>query len=185
MAKLLLLYSVESRKGVAIPPGLIQRDETCINIKLGEFCNEADEDQTKRIKQKASRLLCFLLGICLLIGLCSGTAYAKERRTVKVAFFPMEGYHEKNTDGSKAGMDVEYLDSLRKYADWNLEFVECDSWDAALALLSQRKVDLVGSAQYSAERASPTNTRTFPAATPSASSRRTGTAVWPTRILKP
>lgn len=106
-----------------------------------------------RIKQKTSRILCFLLGICLLAGLCSGTAYARGRRTVKVAFFPMEGYHEKNADGSKGGMDVEYLDSLRKYADWNLEFVECDSWDAALDLLSQRKVDLVGSAQYSAERA--------------------------------
>lgn len=106
-----------------------------------------------RIKQKMSRLLCFLLGIGLLTGLCPGTAYAKERRTVKVAFFPMEGYHEKNADGSIAGMDAEYLDSLRKYADWNIEFVECASWDEALALLSQHKIDLVGSAQYSAERA--------------------------------
>lgn len=107
-----------------------------------------------RIKQTMSRLLCFILELCVVAGLCSVTAYAKDRRTVRVAFFPMEGYHEKNADGSKAGMDVEYLDSLRKYADWNLEFVECDSWDAALTLLSQRKVDLVGSAQYSAERAS-------------------------------
>ncbi|MDE7262963.1 MAG: transporter substrate-binding domain-containing protein, partial [Oscillospiraceae bacterium] len=89
-----------------------------------------------------------------MIGLYSGAAYAKDRRNVKVAFFPMEGYHEKNADGSMAGMDVEYLDSLRKYADWNIEFVECGSWDEALTLLSQRKVDLVGSAQYSAERAS-------------------------------
>lgn len=107
-----------------------------------------------RVKQIMSRSLCFILGLCLLVGLCSGTAYAKDRRTVKVAFFPMEGYHNKNADGSMAGMDVEYLNSLRKYADWNIEFVECASWDEALSLLARRRVDLVGSAQYSAERAS-------------------------------
>ncbi|MDE6590004.1 MAG: transporter substrate-binding domain-containing protein, partial [Oscillospiraceae bacterium] len=94
-----------------------------------------------------------MLALGLLDGLCFGTYYAKDRRTVKVAFFPMEGYHEKKADGSLAGMDVEYLDSLRKYADWNIEFVECASWDDALSLLSQHRVDLVGSAQYSAERA--------------------------------
>lgn len=99
------------------------------------------------------RASAFFLALCLMVGLCSGTAEAKDRRNVKVAFFPMGGYHEKDEDGSYTGMDVEYLDSLRKYAYWNIEYVECGSWDDALNLLSQHKVDLVGSAQYSARRA--------------------------------
>lgn len=107
----------------------------------------------KEIKQKVSALLCCLLASCLAAGLCSGTAYAKNRRNVKVAFFPMDGYHDKAEDGSYTGMDAEYLESLRKYASWNIEFVECGSWDDALRLLSEHKVDLVGSAQYSAKRA--------------------------------
>lgn len=105
------------------------------------------------VKEKAGSLLCFLLTLWLLAGLCSATAYAKNKRTVKVAFFPMDGYHEMQEDGSFAGMDVEYLESLCNYADWEIEFVPCASWDEALQLLSEHKADLVGSAQYSAERA--------------------------------
>lgn len=107
----------------------------------------------KEIKQKAPALLYFMLALCLLAGLCSDTAYAKTKRTVKVAFFPMGGYHEKNAGGRLTGMDVEYLESLRKYANWDIEFVECTSWDEALRLVAERKIDLVGSAQYSAARA--------------------------------
>lgn len=105
------------------------------------------------VKQKVSILLCFLLNLCLLAGLCTGNAYAQERRLVKVAFFPMGGYHEKSEDGSLSGMDVEYLNNLREYAGWDIEYVECGSWDEALKLLADKKVDLVGSAQYSAARA--------------------------------
>ena len=48
---------------------------------------------------------------------------------------------------------LEYLDELCQFANWEIEYVECDSWDEALKLLSNKQVDLVGTAQYSAERA--------------------------------
>lgn len=72
---------------------------------------------------------------------------------MKVAFFPMDGYHIKEADGSYSGMDVEYLNAVCEYVDWEIEYVECDSWEEALTLLEEKKVDLVGSAQYSEERA--------------------------------
>lgn len=79
--------------------------------------------------------------------------YAAEKRLIKVAFFPMDGYHITNGDGSYSGMEVEYLNALCEYADWEIEYVKCDSWEEALQLLKDKQVDLVGSAQYSAERA--------------------------------
>lgn len=79
--------------------------------------------------------------------------HAAQRRTVKVGFFPMEGYHEKKEDGSFTGMDVEYLEAVCDYVNWDIEYVECESWDSALQLLAEKKIDLVGSAQYSKERA--------------------------------
>lgn len=82
-----------------------------------------------------------------------GDTFAAEKRLVKVAFFPMDGYHIHNSDGSFGGMDVEYLNALCEYANWEIEYVECDSWEEALRLLSEKKIDLVGSAQYSYERA--------------------------------
>lgn len=74
-------------------------------------------------------------------------------RKVKVAFFPMDGFHEVSNDGSYSGMDVEYLEVVSIYAQWDVEYVECDSWDDALQMLADKEVDLVGSAQYSEERA--------------------------------
>lgn len=79
--------------------------------------------------------------------------FAEERKVVKVAFFPMDGYHITNADGSVGGMDAEYLNALCKYTDWTIEYVICDSWNEALHLLDKKQVDLVGSAQYSSERA--------------------------------
>lgn len=79
--------------------------------------------------------------------------YAAQKRLVKVAFFPMDGYHITNEDGSFGGMDVEYLNALCEYTDWEIEYVKCESWEEALQLLGDKQVDLVGSAQYSYERA--------------------------------
>lgn len=91
--------------------------------------------------------------LCFVCGFFQGDVYAAEKRLVKVAFFPMDGYHIVDEDGGFGGMDVEYLKAICAYADWNVQYVECGSWGEALQLLEEEQVDLVGSAQYSAERA--------------------------------
>ena len=91
-----------------------------------------------------------LLAMCVGIG---QESLAAQKRNVKVAFFPMDGYHNMREDGSFGGMDVEYLNVLCDYVNWNVEYVECDSWGTALEMLENKEVDLVGSAQYSSERA--------------------------------
>lgn len=102
-----------------------------------------------RITQRAAAML-----IAVLILFCSSAVtIADTPRTVRVAFFPMEGYHIVTSNGSFGGMDVEYMNALAQYADWNVEFVSCESWDDALAQLSAENVDLVGTAQYSSARA--------------------------------
>lgn len=95
----------------------------------------------------------FMWMLYVILSIFESDIYAAEKRLVKVAFFPMDGYHITNVDGSLDGMDVEYLKALCEYTDWQIEYVKCGSWEEALQLLSDRKVDLVGSAQYSSERA--------------------------------
>ncbi len=93
--------------------------------------------------------------ISLVIGLwvlMSGEVHAREARTVKVAFFPMEGFHSYSEAEGYGGMDVAYLEELCNYTGWKLEYVMCDSWDDALDRLEAKELDLVGSAQYSMER---------------------------------
>lgn len=81
-----------------------------------------------------------------------GVVQGAGKRTVRVSFFPMDGYHETLPDGTLSGMDVEYLENLCDFVNWNVEYVPCESWDEALQMLADKEVDLVGSAQYSAER---------------------------------
>ncbi len=109
--------------------------------------------KNRRLKKSVAAVLCFVFMVCMSGGFISDTVHAEGKRTVKVAFFPMDGYNEKDEEGNLAGMDVEYLEEVCIYANWGIEYVECDSWDEALKLLKDKKVDLVGSAQYSAERA--------------------------------
>jgi len=109
---------------------------------------------------RAAYLAAIILSLAVLLVLTAGgladlgqRARAAEKRTVKVAFFPMEGYNEYDGDGNPAGMDVEYLENLCEYVNWNIEYVECESWDKALQMVLDKEVDLLGSAQYSADRA--------------------------------
>ena len=105
-------------------------------------------------KRRIGVLFGCLLAFSMAVGISSGIVRAAENRTVKVAFFPMDGYNMTAADGSLNGMDVDYLNALCNYADWEIEYVPCDSWDDALSMLSAHEVDLVGSAQYSVGRAS-------------------------------
>lgn len=104
-------------------------------------------------KHTTSFLTRIVLVFCVLGILATNLTYAKQQRTVKVAFFPMDGYHILQEDGTYSGMDADYLNVLCRYAPWNIEFVPCESWDDALTKLSNHEVDLVGTAQYSEARA--------------------------------
>lgn len=98
-------------------------------------------------------LLGCLLAFIMATGFFSSVVRAEQSRRVKVAFFPMDGFNVTEEDGTLTGMDVDYLNALCNYVDWEIEYVKCDSWDEALSLLAAKEVDLVGSAQYSVERA--------------------------------
>ncbi len=94
-----------------------------------------------------------LLAVVFFAVFFSAPLYAQEPRVVRVAFFPMEGYHTYLEESGYGGVDVDYLEELCRYTGWRITYVECGSWDDALAKLAAREVDLVGSAQYSQERA--------------------------------
>lgn len=116
------------------------------------------ENHVKRKSRLALRAATGLIAFAMLFFFPFGqegaaTVYGAGKREVRVAFFPMGGYHETLADGSLSGMDVEYLENLQDYVNWTVKYVPCDSWDEALQMLSDKKVDLVGSAQYSPARA--------------------------------
>lgn len=113
-------------------------------------------ERRKRRNVRTSLLMAVtlvMICVCMAGGIGISRVHGAQKRTVKVGFFPMEGYNEKNEDGTYSGMDVEYLETLCDYVNWEIEYVECDSWDDALQRLADKEIDLVGSAQFSSKRA--------------------------------
>ena len=97
-------------------------------------------------------ILVLLQAVLLVLIVLPARAQAGQSRVVRVAFFPMEGFHIYSDTDGYGGMDVAYLEELSSYTNWDIEYVECDSWNAALEKLEAREVDLVGSAQKTAPR---------------------------------
>ena len=73
------------------------------------------------------RLFKIVFVTCFIILVGTVTVFAEEQTVVKVAFFPMEGYHILEEDGSFGGMDVEYLETICEHTGWKLEYVVCES----------------------------------------------------------
>ena len=62
------------------------------SIQAGTVCERVYEGmKNKRLKKWPALLLIFVLALSLLEGIGPVTAYAKGKRTIKVAFFPMSG----------------------------------------------------------------------------------------------
>lgn len=107
----------------------------------------------RRLKRVVACVLCMVIFAGIGSVLPESTVRGAQERTVKVGFFPMEGFNERDEEGNYSGMDVEYLAALCNYVNWDVQYVDCESWDDALRMLADKEIDLVGSAQYSAERA--------------------------------
>lgn len=107
----------------------------------------------KQLKRVLAAMICMVLLAAFVSYFKTDEVKGAQKRSVKVGFFPMDGYHEKDAEGNYGGMDVEYLAALCNYVNWDVEYIDCESWDEALRMLADKEIDLVGSAQYSKERA--------------------------------
>ncbi len=100
-------------------------------------------------KKIGQTMFVLLSGLLLFLTFFFVHADAKESRTVRVAFFPMEGFHTYSQKDGYGGVDADYLKELCRHTEWKVEYVQCSSWNDALEKLKKKEVDLVGSAQYS------------------------------------
>ena len=87
----------------------------------------------------------FLSFFMVLAGCGMGTCVQAEtpRRTVKFAYYYDGDFMYKNDAGEYMGYDVEYLYELSKYAGWEYQFVEYDSFESALAGVENGEADII------------------------------------------
>ena len=91
-----------------------------------------NKQQTKeaevKMKQKSvtiSKLLCLLIGICLVFSLCvPSIAHAQEIKTVRVGYYENEVFQEGAQKGAvKTGYAYEYYRKLAEYTGWKYNYV--------------------------------------------------------------
>ena len=62
--------------------------------------------------------------------------------TLRVAFYPLEGFFEYDEDGKEAGYGVELLDKISQYTGMKFEYVRASSWEETKRMLVDGKADL-------------------------------------------
>lgn len=103
----------------------------------------------------------FLLGLFVamlfwfvpLVAAAPADAVKTDIREVRVAFFPMKGFHSVDRQGKPNGYDVTYLERVAIYARWNVRYVPVNSWVEALDAVENGRLDLMGATLMNPERA--------------------------------
>ncbi|MDD3490345.1 MAG: transporter substrate-binding domain-containing protein [Paludibacter sp.] len=105
------------------------------------------------MKTKIIRSLFFFFSFMMALQFCilCFASEETENKKVKVAYFDFGDYYiEEN--GIVKSYDRDYLNKVEEYSDLEFEYVDCGTWNNALAMLNNKEVDLVGTGQWTAER---------------------------------
>ena len=99
------------------------------------------------MKQKSvtiSKLLCLLIGICLVFSLCvPSIAHAQEIKTVRVGYYENEIFQEGAQEGAvKTGYAYEYYRKLAEYTGWKYDYVY-GSFGDLYQMLLDGEIDLL------------------------------------------
>lgn len=76
----------------------------------------------------------------------------QEREVIRVGFFPLAGFHEYDRFGAPTGYDVDYLEKIAEYTDWEYDYVNIESWPVALEKLRNKEIDILAPSQATEER---------------------------------
>ena len=88
------------------------------------------------------------LAVFIMMALCVPAAAAAEpSRVLKVPFVELEGLMEKNPDGTRRGLVVDYLNEIAKYTGWEYEYVDTTG-DTMLDEFFAGEYDLMGASYY-------------------------------------
>lgn len=74
------------------------------------------------------------------------------KQVVRVGYFLLSGFQDYDEEGRMTGYNVDYLNKLTEYTDWEYEYVPLNSWLEAVSALEQGEIDIIAPAQRTKER---------------------------------
>lgn len=97
-----------------------------------------------RIRSCGRRAAAALLAFLLLATLFPASAFAAEteKQTVRVGYYPVTEYQDKDADGNYWGFGYDYYIQIQKYTGWEYEFVET-SYADCMEQLAAGEIDII------------------------------------------
>ena len=102
-------------------------------------------------------LLALVAALLALPGAYAPPAFADEdapegKRIVRVGYYEDGDYMSYDEAGQLVGYNIDYLEELRRYADWTYEYVDFAGWAEAYDALENGEIDLLPAVYYTQER---------------------------------
>ncbi|MEG0229126.1 MAG: transporter substrate-binding domain-containing protein, partial [Oscillospiraceae bacterium] len=103
----------------------------------------------KSIKKLLSMFL--IINICLVTTINTFAIDYQEPRIIKVGYTDYYNFINKNNDDKMYGYAVDYLQEISKHTNFRFEYVYMD-WNSLIEALKNKKIDLICSAEKTAQR---------------------------------
>lgn len=97
---------------------------------------------TRRLIIAVRRKICLILAVVLFFACVSSCLATDESVTLKVAFYPLDGFYEYNKDGKEGGFGVELLNKVSELTGLRFEYVSAQSWSQTKTMLLDGTVDI-------------------------------------------
>lgn len=93
---------------------------------------------------KIRRILCltFILCLTMLIPVQASAPKKDGRTTLRVAYYPLEGFFEYDDSGKEIGYGVELLNAISRYTGIQFTYVPADSWESTKQMLLDGEADI-------------------------------------------
>lgn len=100
------------------------------------------EEPMRRKDRVRQITIVFLLVAILLVNSYVPVQAARSTQTLRVAFYPLEGFFEYDEAGKETGYGVELLNKVSQYTGINFTYVKADTWESTKQMLIDGKADI-------------------------------------------
>ncbi|MEG2144379.1 MAG: transporter substrate-binding domain-containing protein, partial [Oscillospiraceae bacterium] len=95
----------------------------------------------KKNNNRILPLLLSVLAVILVLGFCLSASGASI--TLKVGFYPLEGFFELDSDNNPSGYGVEYLEKVSEYSGIQFQYVPSETWENLGCMMRSKEIDIM------------------------------------------
>ncbi len=102
------------------------------------------------------------LRFCKLFCILSLLSTVNAQSKIAVGYFPLENFNKLDSSGNVRGYNVDYLNKIGEYTNWEYTFIEYNSWSSALEGMKKKEIQLLAPVPFTLDKAKLFDYPSFP-----------------------